>query len=116
MGVIVNVETLRNFEAPLVQNSNAFVEVLASIKKCRDAIGEGTGVEEAIERDGIALEKAYNDEVVPSIQTVLSTLAASADNAEEIRKTMASFDAVNTARIAETQVEEGVRPAAFTRG
>lgn len=116
MSVKVNVEQLRAFEKPLIANNSAYIDVLASIKACQEAIGEGTGIDEAIERDGIALEKAFNEEVVPAVQTVLSTLAASADNAEDIQKVMASFDAVNTSAIAETQVTQNVRPAAFQRG
>lgn len=115
-GVKVNIEQLREFEKPLLQTNNAFLEVLQGVKACQEAIGEGTGIEEAIERDGIALEKAFNEEVIPSVQAVLSTLAASADNAEDIQKVMAQFEAVNTSGISEVEVQEGVRPAAFGRG
>lgn len=115
MSVKVNVETLRNFEQPLLANNQAFIDVLHSLKKCKDVIGEGTGVEEAIERDGIAMEKAFNEEVVPATRNVLQTLAASAENAEEIQKVMASFESVNTAAVSETEVKQGVRPAAFGR-
>lgn len=116
MSVLVNVDQLRDFEKPLINTSSAYVEVLSAVKACRDAIGEGTGIEEAIERDGIALEKAFNEEVVPSVQTVLSTLAASADNAEDIQKVMAGFDAVNTSAVSDVEVKQGTRPAAFGRG
>lgn len=115
-GVKVNVGLLRDFEKPLVQTSGAYVDVLAAVKACQDAIGEGTGIEEAIERDGIALEKAFNEEIVPAVQTVLSTLAASADNAEDVQKVMAQFESVNTSAIGETTVKQGARPAAFGRG
>lgn len=115
-GVKVNVETLREFEKPLMGTNNAYIDVLRGIKACQDAIGEGTGIEESIERDGKSLEKAFNEEVVPSVQNVLQTLAASADNAEDIQKVMAQFDAVNTAAVSDTQVSVGARPAAFSRG
>ena len=114
-GVKVNVEQLREFEKPLLQANNAFLDVLVSLKDCREAIGEGTGIEEAIERDGIALEKAFNEEVIPAVTTVLTTLAASADNAEDIQKVMAQFEAVNTNAIADVAVTQGVKPAAFGR-
>lgn len=116
MSVKVNVEQLRDFERPLINANNAFIEVLSSMKACQDAIGEGTGIEEALERDGIALEKAFNEEVVPAVQTVLQTLAASADNAEDIQKVMAQFEAVNTSAVADVAVKAGTRPAAFGRG
>lgn len=115
MSVKVNIEQLRAFEAPVIQNNQAFIDVLLAVKGCQEAIGEGTGIEESIERDGVALEKAFNEEVVPAVQTVLSTLAASADNAEEIRKVMASVEAVNTAAVGDVTVQQGVRPAAFQR-
>lgn len=116
MSVKVNVETLRAFEQPLIQTNGAFIDVLSAVKACQDAIGEGSGIEEAIERDGIALEKSFNEDVVPAVQTVLSTLAASADNAEDIKKVMAQFEAVNTSAVADVTVNQGTRPAAFSRG
>ena len=116
MGVKVNVEQLREFEKPLLNANNAFIDVLMAVKDCQEAIGEGTGIEEAIERDGVSLEKAFNEEVIPAVQAVLTTLTASADNAEDIQKVMAQFEAVNTAAIADVDVQEGVRPAAFSRG
>ncbi|MFF2798124.1 hypothetical protein [Lysinibacillus xylanilyticus] len=116
MAVVVNSELLRNFEGPMIANNSAYIAVLAAVKKCQDAIGEGTGIEEAIERNGIALEKTFNEEVVPAVQTTLQTLAASADNADEIKKVMAGFDAVNTSAVADVTVTQGVRHAAFRRG
>ena len=113
MSVKVNVDSLRAFEQPLLKNNQAFIDVLHSLKKCKDAIGEGTGVEEAIERNGIAMEKAFNEEVVPATRNVLQTLTASADNAEDIRKVMASFESVNTSGASEGEVKQGVRPASF---
>lgn len=115
MAVKVNIEQLREFEKPLLKSNEAFLDVLHALKDCREAIGEGTGIEEAIERDGQALEKAFNEEVLAGVQTVLNTLAASADNAEEIQKVMASFEAVNTSAISDVTVEQGVKPAAFGR-
>ena len=115
-GTKVDIQLLRDFEKPLLQTNQAFIEVLQAIKKCEEAIGEGTGIEEALNRDGVALEKAFNEEVIPGAQAVLSTLAASADNAEDIQKVMAQFEAVNTSGISEVEVQEGVRPAAFGRG
>lgn len=116
MSVKVNIEQLREFERPLILANSAFIDVLSAVKACQEAIGEGTGIEQSLERDGMALEKAFNEEVVPAVQTVLQTLSASADNAEDIQKVMAQFDAVNTAGIADVTVEAGVRPAAFGRG
>lgn len=116
MSVKVNVEQLRDFERPLLQMNQAYIDVLHATKACQEAIGEGTGIEEAIERNGIALEKSYNDEVITAAQTVLSTLAASADNAEEIRKVMGSFESANTSAVADAQVTQGTRSAAFKRG
>lgn len=116
MGVKVNIEQLRDFERPLILTNGAFIDVLSAVKACQEAIGEGTGIEESLERDGVALEKAFNEEVVPAVQTVLQTLSASADNAEDIQKVMAQFDALNTSGIAETNVQQGTRIAAFGRG
>ena len=114
--VKVNVESLRSYEKTALKNAEAFVEVLQGIKACVDVAGEGTGSAEALQQQGVSLEKAYNEEVVPSVTTALTTLATSAENAEEVQKVMASVSAVSTSAISDVEVTQGVQPAAFSQG
>lgn len=115
MGIKVDIGTLRDFEKPLVQYSIGYVEYLESIKTCSESVGEGTGVEQTIRGNGVRLEKTYNDDIIPAIKNITATLAASADNAEEIQKVMAGFEAISTSAAAEVVVDQTVRPAAFAR-
>lgn len=115
MSIKVDVQTLRAFQTPLLANNQAFIDVLYAVKKVAESAGEGTGVEEALLRDGQTMEKLYNGEVVPAARNVLNTLAAAADNAEDIKKLMDQVTTVNTSKASETQVQQGVRAAAFKK-
>lgn len=115
MAITVNVELLREFEKPVTQLHGQYIEVLQAMKGCADAVGEGLGLDEALERSGIAMEKTFNEAVVPGIQATLNTLAASADNAEAVLRLASNMEAVNTAAADSVQVKQGVHPA-FGRG
>lgn len=115
MGIKVDIGTLRSFEKPLVGYSAEFIAYLEAIKTCSQSVGEGTGVEETIRNNGVLLEKMYNEDIIPAIKNITATLAASADNAEEIQKVMAGFEPISTSGASEVAVEQTVRPAAFKR-
>jgi hypothetical protein len=115
MAIIVNVDLLRNYEKPVTNLHGQVIDVLQAIKKVQEASGEGLGIDEAIERNGVALEKAFNESVVPGIQATLNTLAASADNAEAVLRLAGQMEAVSTAAVDNVQVKQGVHPA-FGRG
>lgn len=111
----INVEQLRAYEVPVTNLHGQVIDVLQAIKKVQDVSGSGLGIDEAIERNGVALERAFNESVVPGIQATLNTLAASADNAEAVLKLAAQMEAINTSAVDSVEVKQGVSPA-FGRG
>lgn len=115
MGNVVDIQTLREFEQPLVAYTSEYIAYLEAIKICAQSVGEGTGVEETILANGVRLEKMYNEDIIPAVRNVTNTLAASADNAEEIQKVMGGFTPISTSAATEVAVEQTVRPAAFSR-